>query len=121
MNHSFDFDDDENEELTGILHELGSEWFFGWGHGTVQALSEGELFEEFPKRWKCGIVHPAVGSDVRGNVDDYKAMYEALYQLQKLRGEVYEREIVYSKYSLLFLLTLSFHSQSASFPNHGSF
>lgn len=96
MNHSFDFDDDNDEELTGILHELGSAWFFGWGQGMVQPLSEGELFEEFPRRWKCGIIHP-VGSDSRNRVDDYKAMYEALYQLQKLQDEVYEREIVYSK------------------------
>lgn len=95
MNHSFDFDDDNDEELTGILHELGSAWFFGWGQGMVQPLSEGELFEEFPRRWKCGIIHP-VGSDSRNRVDDYKAMYEALYQLQKLQDEVYEREIVYT-------------------------
>ena len=56
----------------------------------------GELFEELPKRWKSGIVHP-VGADARSKIDDHRAMYEALYQLQKLQDEVNEREIVYSK------------------------
>ena len=97
MNHYFDFADEDDERLTGILHELGSSWFFGWGHGMVQGLSEGDLFEEFPRRWKSGIIHP-VGPDVRTKVQDYKAMYEALYQLQKLQDEVNEREIVYSKF-----------------------
>jgi len=96
MNHSFDFSDDDDERLTGMLHELGSTWFFGWGHGTVQGLSEGDLFEEFPRRWKSGIIHP-IGPDVRSKVEDYKSMYEALYLLQKLQDEVNEREIVYSK------------------------
>ena len=93
MNHSFDFNDDQDERLTGMLHELGSTWFFGWGQGMVQDLSEGGLFEEFPRRWKSGIIHP-VGADPRSKVQDYKAMYEALYQLQKLQDAVNEREIV---------------------------
>ena len=96
INHNFDFNDDDNELLTGMLHELGSTWFFGWGQGMVQGLSEGDLFEEFPRRWKSGIVHP-VGPDVRSNVEDYKSFYEALYQLQKLQSEVDDRDIVYSK------------------------
>lgn len=79
-----------------MLHELGSSWFFGWGHGVVQGLSEGDLFEELPRRWKSGVIHP-VGPDIRSKVQDYKAMYEALYQLQKLQDEVNEREIVYSE------------------------
>ena len=96
MNHSFDFTDQDEERLTGMLHELGSSWFFGWGQGIVQGLSEGDLFEELPRRWKSGIVHP-VCPDALCRVPDYKAMYEALYQLQKLQDEVNEREIVYSK------------------------
>lgn len=96
MNQSFDFSDDDDERLTGILHELGGAWFFGYGQGIVHDLPEGGLFEEFPRRWKSGIIHP-VGPDVRSKVDDYKSMYEALYQLQKLQDEVNEREIVYSK------------------------
>ncbi|XP_020619006.1 uncharacterized protein LOC110056803 [Orbicella faveolata] len=94
LNHYFDFNDEDDERLTGMLHELGSSWFFGWGHGVVQGLSEGDLFEELPRRWKSGVIHP-VGPDVRNKVQDYKAMYEALYQLQKLQDEVNEREIVY--------------------------
>lgn len=31
MNYFFDFDDDNDEELIGILYEFGSVWFFGWG------------------------------------------------------------------------------------------
>ena len=96
MNYCFDFNDDNDERLTGMLHELGSTWFFGWGQGMVQGLSEGDLFEEFPRRWKSGIVH-LVGPDVRSEVEDYKSMYEALYQLQKLQDDVNEREIVYSE------------------------
>ena len=84
-----------------MLHELGSSWFFGWGHGVVQGLAEGDLFEELPRRWKSGVIHP-VGPDVRNKVQDYKAMYEALYQLQKLQDEVNEREIVYSECSCYF-------------------
>lgn len=71
----------------------------------VQGLSEGDLFEEFPRRWKSGIIHP-VGPDVRSKVQDYKAMYEALYQLQKLQDEVNEREIVYGKF--LFIVIVCF-------------
>ncbi|RMX61143.1 hypothetical protein pdam_00016685 [Pocillopora damicornis] len=95
MNHSFDFTDQDEERLTGMLHELGSSWFFGWGQGMVQGLPDGDLFEELPRRWKSGIVHP-VGPDVRSKVPDYKAMYESLHQLQKLQDEVNEREIVYT-------------------------
>lgn len=104
MNHSFDFTDQDEERLTGMLHELGSSWFFGWGQGMVQGLPDGNLFEELPRRWKSGIVHP-VGPDVRCKVPDYKAMYESLHQLQKLQDEVNEREIVYSK--CLFYLTVN--------------
>ena len=104
MNHSFDFTDQDEERLTGMLHELGSSWFFGWGQGMVQGLPNGDLFEELPRRWKSGIVHP-VGPDVRSKVPDYKAMYESLHQLQKLQDEVNEREIVYSK--CLFYLTVN--------------
>jgi len=103
LNHYFDFDDEDDERLTGMLHELGSSWLFGWGHGVVQGLSQGDLFEELPRRWKSGVIHP-VGPDVRNKVQDYKALYEALYQLQKLQDEVNEREIVYGECSLLSLL-----------------
>ena len=72
----------------------------------VQGLPEGDLFEELPRRWKSGVIHP-VGPDVRNKVQDYKAMYEALYQLQKLQDEVNEREIVYSELSdVIVTLTL---------------
>lgn len=119
MNYSFDFNDDQDERLTGMLHELGSTWFFGWGQGMVQDLSEGGLFEEFPRRWKSGIIHP-VGADPRSKVQDYKAMYEALYQLQKLQDAVKEREIVYSKYLLGFcILSRSRLSPSRSFHSSG--
>lgn len=118
MNHSFDFTDQDEERLTGMLHELGSSWFFGWGQGMVQGLPDGDLFEELPRRWKSGIVHP-VGPDVRSKVPDYKAMYESLHQLQKLQDEVNEREIVYSK--CLFYLTVNCEIVNSSNHARSSF
>ena len=41
-------------------------------------------------------IHP-VGPDVHINVEDQKSFCEALYQLQKLKNEIDERDIVYSK------------------------
>ena len=60
-------------------------------------MPQGDLFEEFPriKVWKSGINHP-VGPDVHINVEDQKSFCEALYQLQKLKNEIDERDIVYS-------------------------
>ncbi|KAM7441833.1 hypothetical protein ABFA07_009158 [Porites harrisoni] len=95
VDHNFDFNDDDDEELTGMLHELGSTWIFGNGTGMLPSIPQGDLFEEFPRRWKSGIIHP-VGPDVHVNVEDHKSFCEALYQLQKLKNEIDEREIVYT-------------------------
>ena len=95
VDHNFDFNDDDDEELTGMLHELISTWIFGNGTGMLPNIPQGDLFEEFPRRWKSGIIHP-VGPDVHINVKDQKSFCEALYQLQKLKNEIDERDIVYS-------------------------
>ena len=97
VDHNFDFNDDDDEELTGMLHELISTWIFGNGTGMLPNIPQGDLFEERgPRRWKSGIIHP-VGPDVHINVEDQKSFCEALYQLQKLKNEIDERDIVYSK------------------------
>ena len=96
VDHNFDFNDDDDEELTGMLHELISTWIFGNGTGMLPNIPQGDLFEERgPRRWKSGIIHP-VGPDVHINVEDQKSFCEALYQLQKLKNEIDERDIVYS-------------------------
>ena len=80
-----------------MLHELISTWIFGNGTGMLPNIPQGDLFEEQgPRRWKSGIIHP-VGPDVHINVEDQKSFCEALYQLQKLKNEIDERDIVYSK------------------------
>ena len=79
-----------------MLHELGSTWIFGNSTGMLPNIPQGDLFEEFHRRWKSGIIHP-VGPDVHINVEDHKSFCEALYQLQKLKNEIDERDIVYSK------------------------
>ena len=66
---------------------------FGNGTGMLPNISQGDLFEEFPRRWKSGI-HP-VGQNVHINAEDHKSFCEALYQLQKLKNEIDDREIVY--------------------------
>ena len=91
-----------NDELTGMLHELGSTWIFGNSTGMLPNISQGDLFEEFHRRWKSGIIHP-VGPDVHINVEDHKSFCEALYQLQKLKNEIDERDIVYSKLFYCFV------------------
>ena len=97
VDHNFDFNDDDDEELTGMLHELISTWIFGNGTEMLPNIPQGDLFEERgPRRWKSGIIHP-VGPDVHINVEDQKPFCEALYQLQKLKNEIDERDIVYSK------------------------
>lgn len=103
VDHNFDFNDDDDEELTGMLHELGSTWIFGKGTGMLPNIPQGNLFEEFPRRWKSGIIHPA-GTDVHINVEDHKSFCEALYLLQKLKNEIDDREIVYSKLFYSFVI-----------------
>ena len=44
VDHNFDFNDDDDEELTGMLHELISTWIFGNGTGMVQNIPQGDLF-----------------------------------------------------------------------------
>ena len=103
VDHNFDFNDDDDEELTGMLHELVSTWIFGNGTGMLPNIPQGDLFEEQgPRRWKSGIIHP-VGPDVHINVEDQKSFCEALYQLQKLKNEIDERDIVYSKLFYAFV------------------
>ena len=92
VDHNFDFNDDDDEELTGMLHELISIWILGNGTGMLPNILQGDLFEEVPRRQKSGFLHP-VTQDVCINVEDHKSFCEALYQLQKID----EREIVYSK------------------------
>ena len=41
VDHNFDFNDDDDEELTGILHELGSTWIFGNGTGMLPNILQG--------------------------------------------------------------------------------
>ena len=50
VDHNFDLNDDDDEELTGMLHELGSTWIFGNGTGMLPNIPQGDLFEEFPRR-----------------------------------------------------------------------
>ena len=121
VDHNFDFNDDDDEELTGMLHELGSTWIFGNGTGMLPNIPQGDLFEERgPRRWKSGIIHP-VGPDVHINVEDQKSFCEALYQLQKLKNEIDEREIVYSKFFYSFVIcTEQDFSSSWSFYFKGS-
>ena len=57
-------------------------------------------------RWKSGINHP-VGPDVHINVEDQKSFCEALYQLQKLKNEIDERDIVYSSFFYSFVTCTS--------------
>ena len=107
LTHCFDFDDKEEGDanrLTGMLHELGSSWFYGWGGGrVVSPLQDGVgLFRELPKRWKSGIIHP-VEVNLQREVEDYCAMFEAVYQLERLQQEVLKHAIVYSEYLVLIV------------------
>ena len=57
VDHNFDFNDDDDEELTGMLHELGSTWIFGNGTGMLPNIPQGDLFEERgPRRLKSVII-----------------------------------------------------------------
>ena len=84
-----------------MLHELGSIWIFGNSTGMLASFygicPKGIcLRNSLELRWKSGINHP-VGPDIHINVEDQKSFCEALYQLQKLKNEIDERDIVYSK------------------------
>ena len=84
-----------------MLHELGNIWIFGNSTGMLASCygicPKGIcLRSSLELRWKSGINHP-VGPDVHINVEDQKSFCEALYQLQKLKNEIDERDIVYSK------------------------
>ena len=50
VDHNFDFNDDDDEELTGMLHELISIWILGNGTGMLPNILQGDLFEEVPRR-----------------------------------------------------------------------
>ena len=94
-----------------MFHELGSIWIFGNSTGMLASCygicPKGIcLRSSLELRWKSGINHP-VGPDVHINVEDQKSFCEALYQLQKLKNEIDERDIVYSSFFYSFVTCTS--------------
>ena len=88
-----------------MLHKLGSTWIFGNGTGMLPNISQGDLFEEFPRRWKS-CIHP-VGQNVHINAEDHKSFCEALYQLQNSRMKLMSDKLSTVSYFILLIFTPS--------------